>query len=842
LLSLLTGLKIIPGPDSVGIALAFYTLIILPGILLSDLMFGGAKVDFEGITRIFLTGLSCACLFVCIGFIPGVTYSFIAISYVTAIVIALAYRGIATGKEEEERGVDLVGSFSRREDYSAREKKAMLVVFIFLFGICAALFAGNGELGWNTDAPDHISFVRRSLDGGGLLPGDSFHIDGDGATFDPRKGLWHPVVSLWAWLADTPPHVLWTMMPAFLSFFAIVVFWFFAGELSGSIPVKTLSVLFLFLFFRGDGFAWLTKLSYSRNIAQIVFWGTSGFLIRYLRSQKGKDLGIAALAAAAGTAIHISFAPVLGLFLLGLMVYVSILRLGSDWMSRFWKAVPLVSAAVAFPLAVRLINFPDHPNMIHTHMQGMMEIGAGLRMVDPAELIAGMGFPFLFAVLMIPVFPVITSSYRRSRLVWLLFTIPTLLVLVPLTATPLDMAAGYMHYRLIYAAPAMVYLALAVFGAGRGALTGSWKKGGLPGSWKQRTAVHLAGALVFVLFAAVFLKPSAASLPGRLSSTLIDSKNKQIDRGEELAEFLSVIPEGSVVAADPVSSYYISAFTDHYVTVVLDQHCSPADTSAMTRIKRARDIFSPGLPDSLVLERLTAGRADYLFVDALQGNMDDFFGVLSQESGVRSMIRFGSCGFLKEIRTKGTMKLFAIDASIPAILKEYAAEIDTCSGSLDVPACEEIVLEGFDIETTALSPGDTAVIALCWTSTGETEFGLPFYWTVRFETGFSKGSFYRKWYGKQYRRRVERSRGELYRYTVSGRLAGEGRQPDMWKAGEKIRQEIRVRIPAGMADGEYSVGITLERRTYLPNRRITDYFLNEDSYTGFKAGKVTIRK
>ena len=842
LLSLLTGLKVLPGPELAGITLAFYTLLVLPGILLSDLLFGGAKADFEGISRIFLAGSAYACLFVCIGFIPGITYSFIAVAYVSSIIIALAYRGIATVKGEDERGVDLVGSFSRREDYSAREKKAMLIVFILLFGICAALLAGNGQLGVSTDAPDHISFIRRSLGGGGLLPGDSFHIDGDGTTFDPRKGLWHPVVSLWAWLADTEPHILWTMMPAFLSFFAIVVFWFFAGELSGSIPVKALSVLFLFLFFRGDGFAWLTKLSYSRNIAQIIFWGTAGFLIRYMRTQKARDLGLAALTAATGTAIHLSYAPILGVFLLGLMIYVSIPRLGGEWIGRFWKAIPLVSAAVALPLAVRLINFPDLPNMIHTHMQGMMEIGAGLRMTDPVELIKGMGFPFLFAVLMIPLFPLVTSGYRRSRLVWFLFIVPALLVLNPLTATPLDMVAGYMHYRLLYAAPAMVYLALIVFGAGRGALTGSWRAGSREGSWKKRASVHLIGALVFVFFAAVFLRPSAASLPRRMSSALRDGSSGEEKRGEGLADFLSALPPGSVVAADPGSSYYISAFTDHFVTVILDQHCSPADTSAVVKIRRSRDIFSPSFPDSIVKESILAGGAEYLFIDAGPPAVDDFFGVNSQESGVRSLLRAGSYSFLREIRSRGTKRLFAVEPSPSTDSGRALSEADTCSGDLNIPVGEMIVLDGFAIDAASYSQGDTAVITLCWTSTGEVDFGLPFYWTVRLDTDFRKGPFYRKWYGKQYRRRVERKRGEFYRHTVSGRLTGNGRQPDMWKEGEKVRQEIRVRIPYAMADGDYEVKVSVQRWAYVSNRHIRDYFLNEDSYTGYDAGTVTIRK
>jgi hypothetical protein len=841
LLSLLTGLKVMPGPDFAGIALAFYSIIVLPGIIISNTLFGGAKADFEGITRIFLSGISSACVFVLIGFMPGVGYAFIAVAYSSIIIMALAYHGLVPARKEEEKGIDLVGSFSRREDYSAREKKAMIVVFILLFGICAVLLAGNGETGVNTDAPDHISFIRRSLETGEILPGDSFHREGDGTTFDPRKGLWHPVLSLWAWMSDAQPHVLWSMLPAFLAFFAVVVFWFFAGELSGSIPVKALSILFLVLFFRGDGTAWLTKLSYSRNISQIVFWGASGFLIRYLRSQRTSDLAMAAISSFAGTAVHLSFAPVFGTFMFALMLYVSIPGMGGLWQGRFWRSVPLVTAAVALPLAVRLINFPGDPNMIHTHMQGMMEVGAGLRMLDPAELIAGMGLPFIFAFLLIPFYPVISSGYKRSKLVWLLFSVPAVLVLNPLTGTLLDKAAGYMHFRLLYAAPAMVYLAIAIFGAGRGALTGSWKAGEKGPGWKRSAAVRLAGLAVFLIFAAFFLRPYARIFPDRAARAFGGGRSGHALYGENVAGFLSGLPEGSVIAADPVTGYTVSAFTDHFVTVTLDQHCSPADTSAVDRVRRSRDIFSPASPDSAVLHSLLEDGAEYVFLDTGPVRAGDFFGVNSQEPAAHTALRFESYSFLKEIGAEGRMRLYEVDPGArDTIAAERAWTVkDPCIDTIGT-AAGELVLHAFDLDSKTYLHMGRLRAGICWSVPRPLEFGLPLQLTLRFDTDFEKGSFYRTWYGKQYRRRVERRRGELYRYTISGRIAAGGLHPDMWETGEALRQMVEVRIPPGLAPGEYTVGLTVSRRAYLPNRHIRDYFLNEDSFAGQRVGTVRI--
>jgi hypothetical protein len=840
LISLLTGLRVLPGPDTAGMALAFYSLIVLPGILISDIAFGGAKADFEGIARIFLSGVTYACLLVCAGFIPGVSYTFIAVAGASVTVMAMVYHGLVPASKEEEKEIDLVGSFSRREDYSEREKRAMLLVFILLFGICAVLLAGNGETGVSSDAPDHISFIRRSLVSGEILPRDSFYIDGDGTTFDPRKGLWHPVVSLWAWMADASPQDLWTMIPAFTAFFAIVVFWFFAGELSGSIAVKALSLIFLVLFFRGDGTAWLTKLSYSRNISQIFFWGTAGFMIRYLRSSRLRDIAMAALAAFAGTAIHMSFAPVLAVFMLGLMIYVSVPGTGSAWTGRFWKSVPLMSAAVALPLAVRLINFPRAPNMIHTHMQGMMEFGAGLRMIDPAELISSLGLPFVFAALMIPLFPFVTTAYRRSRLVWVLFSVPAVLVLNPLTGTLLERAAGYMHFRLLYAAPAMVYLAMIVFGAGRGALTGSWRVSGKRPGWKRRAAVRLAGAAIFVFFTAVFLRPYADRLPSRVRSAFSGGRGASLEYGERVGGFLSRLPAGTVIASDPVSSYTISAFTDHFVTVILDQHCSPADTTDLDRVEKARDIFSPAVSGADVLEALEAYGATYLFVDSAPPAYRDFFGVNSQESGDRTLERLESYAFLSRVDSSGTMALFKVDASSPGPHdSRFVPAVPACA---DTPAVDagELLVSGVSIDPGSCAAGDTVTVTLCWTAGEKIDFGLPLFWTIRFDTGFEKGPFYRAWYGKHYRRRLERSRGELYRYTVEGRVFSQGMYPDMWVPSEGYGQRIMIRVPEVMGPGDYTVRLKAERKAYIPNRDIRDYFLNDDSLSGITAGSMAV--
>ena len=74
-LSVLTGFRVLPGPDLLGIALAFYALFLLPGYLI-DLNI--VRLDtgvLERGCRIFSLGMLFAAVIVCFGLMPGLGYA-----------------------------------------------------------------------------------------------------------------------------------------------------------------------------------------------------------------------------------------------------------------------------------------------------------------------------------------------------------------------------------------------------------------------------------------------------------------------------------------------------------------------------------------------------------------------------------------------------------------------------------------------------------------------------------------------------------------------------------------------------------------------------------------------
>jgi len=112
--------------------------------------------------------------------------------------------------------------------------------------------------------------------------------------------------------------------------------------------------------------------------------------------------------------------------------------------------------------------------------------------------------------------------------------------------------------------------------------------------------------------------------------------------------------------------------------------------------------------------------------------------------------------------------------------------------------------------------------------------------TFRFDTDYPKGDFYRHWYGKQYRRIVERSRGVFYRYTWRTRLASGVSFPEDWKPGERLMENVEIPLSPWLANGDYTIRIHLHRLPYLPDRTMADYFLDEDSIYGKEVARIRI--
>lgn len=873
-ISLLIGVKVLPGPDLIGTVLAFYVLFILPGLLLERLLFDAGGVSIEAICRIFGMGLVFVSLLVFLGVIPGI--SFMAVSIIGAglnvcfLLIDVWRRSRAA---ENLQRVAVVGLFPR----ASREQPAAagrVLLVVLLFAACFILFYESGALGWNTDALDHLSFIRRSVDGGELFPRDSFYKGGDGSrAFDPRKGLWHPVVSLWTYQADVDPAFLWRLLPSCLVFFALLSFVFFALELLGSGRRVALAVVFLLLFFRGEGIGWLTKMGFSRNMAQVILWTDVALLLRFYRLGGSWRLILAALLALIGTAYHIVFAFLLAVIITGMFLYALVHVSGARWRGRCVKSILILLPAVGIPLVVRATFTLTTFNLIHTHRQGMLVLSDTLAVVDPIEVLSRMGLVFFFAFALSPFIFRIAPDRKRRYLVGLLFLLPALLVFIPWTAVFMERHMGYLYYRLLYAAPVMCLLTLGIIGlaqilvlgripdpgrakrpTGHGSRmrTEGGGRGGSRGS--GRGAVSDRAASVGLAIVKRLVAAAAIALflyfPVRFAlndfavtvETILHERAEPDEKHTALIELLDTeIPDHSVIVSDPHTSYVISAFTDHFVVVILDQHCSPADAVALERLRAVRDIFSPTVALTKCTKWFVAFDADYLLLNTNVDHTPDFFATTVPGQASLAYEKFASCpGSLRERYDNHGFHLFEIvretggEAVDPRCAEALAAALP-CEGlesQVELDTGYGIVLDALHVTGETFSPGDTIRGSICWKTVHRVACELPLEWTIRLDTGYPKGAFYRNWYGKQYRREVERRNVTRYRLTATWRLRSGYSHPDQWRAGDKTRQDFSLVLPERMAPGIYELRFTAHERPYLPNRRISDYLRDEDSMHG----------
>ncbi|HSG27400.1 MAG TPA: hypothetical protein VLA34_02890, partial [Candidatus Krumholzibacterium sp.] len=151
-------------------------------------------------------------------------------------------------------------------------------------------------------------------------------------------------------------------------------------------------------------------------------------------------------------------------------------------------------------------------------------------------------------------------------------------------------------------------------------------------------------------------------------------------------------------------------------------------------------------------------------------------------------------------------------------------------------------LDTFTLGKVELAAGDTIDGSFCWSTQSVSGFGMPLEWVVRLETRYPRGAFFREWFDKQYRRRIERRSGIFYRKTVTGRVMGGSAHPDLWESGRPVRQDFSIPVPAEMAEGDYDVRVLVRRIPYLQNRSMKDYFRNEDSMHGVSVTSVRIRR
>jgi hypothetical protein len=111
---------------------------------------------------------------------------------------------------------------------------------------------------------------------------------------------------------------------------------------------------------------------------------------------------------------------------------------------------------------------------------------------------------------------------------------------------------------------------------------------------------------------------------------------------------------------------------------------------------------------------------------------------------------------------------------------------------------------------------------------------------VRFDRDLPAGWAPPAFVGKPVRKLLERLRHERYRFRADHLPAGGEYGVDLWKAGEVVRDSFALEVPADAAEGTYRVEVLLLREPHYANLRLSDWFLEQDFYSGVPAGRLVV--
>ncbi|MFH1144947.1 MAG: hypothetical protein V1774_10430, partial [Candidatus Eisenbacteria bacterium] len=578
-------LEVLPGfgPGALRVVGAFVLFLILPGWLVHLHILPSARIHpAERIVRAFVLSLALGSVLgmaawflgggAARGPVPGAgaptppilgrlgaviwgEAAWLLIGALLLIVRRACGHGGAMGAGEQPAREGAVRSARR---FAPSGGLLMLLVLVVLIGILG--FRAGGIFGFESDAPDHLSCIREMVEGDRILPRTTFHIDGDGAAVDSRKGFYHVMAAAIARAAGVDPLVLWNLLPALLMPLALLVFYTFARRLLTS-EVAVLCATALALICFGDASSGIfLRVNYGSQMGTLLAWAALAMALGAMRAGDGRGgpgpsiewsaperrvergrLMVAGLAAFAAAGVHL-FAAVHLLFAWGVFVAALLLLRGPRHPSFVRAAViwAALFAGCVLPVVWRMAFTLATPNPLHTHRQGMLGLGGDFSLVASRLWWRYVG-PFGLAAIALSPF-----LWRRARTddaalyLAALSAAPVLVVANPLVVPLVEPVLGYLVDRLLYAIPFPIVLACIGYRL-------------FAGLTERRTRRRSAAVLAFALLMVGLLIPRLAAFAHSHSPRAAAARHERsilawkdlLDRMED------TIDPRSVVLSDP---------------------------------------------------------------------------------------------------------------------------------------------------------------------------------------------------------------------------------------------------------------------------------------------------
>ena len=813
-----------------------FSLVVLPGYIAASILFPRAKFYYKllfslvlGTTQIFVL------LVIFSVFNMDIFYVSILVPVLCLILVFYKYRGSFGGFD-----------IPRNQPLS----RVVVIIMLIVTAVVTILTLGIGDaFFYMSDTQDHIAYIRAVARSHEVFPGQFMYKDGGLLTRDIRKGLLHSVWGTANLLTSRPDvHTIWPIISWTGSLFLLLAIFCLGVQLFNDQNIAILGVILYVLFFQmGLAGPHLITVAYGFHFGKIYLYTFIIFAPLYIRTPQKIFLLMAAAASLGAVGTHISYLLIIPFFVL-IMIIMELFRgRGEDRNRLLTRTIPWLAGTVfAINLPYLLIRyFRDfHPaNEIHTHVHGMLFFTDDLAVLNPFLFFQADGI--LMAVSLVAVFLLWKRSGEDSNLRLMLALTAGFYILVfnPLWVPFIMEKITYLIVRFSVAVPTMLISACLVHTL--------WSKMRGRADYPSKGTAIAGCVIVTVLFLPYLITNFTDFAYGGAHRERVDRTSAR-----NLSDLYDVlndrIPEGSVIASDPITSYCLLAFTDNFVVCTYDQHSTPNDSTALDRIKAVRDIYLPFTSCGDIAGILDDFEAEYIVINGrLPRRVRSEYWKPDRENAAAAASRLLNCPeSFESVYSNDSVHMFRYlgrpddtsedffkqTATLPAFIKgdfsgDYADLVES--------GVDNIFFSGWGKKNDSIARGDTLELYVEWVAESEKEFG-SYVMYIRFDTDFEKGSLFNPGYGKIYRKTVERIKGERYRFRID-KLPFEGiYPPDKWPTGKVLIEHFRVPIPKNIDAGTYTISIKLDRAPHVSNLRMKDLLRDDDFYDGPDLMKVTI--
>jgi len=828
----------------------FIYLIMVPGLLLSSRIVPAAV----GLLRllaalVFGTALSFAALLI-------ITLARLDVTTIRFIIPAAVVL-LAVWPQARTAGEKRIEGYGRAEmdpggplfepGATGRENRAGIVILLLLMaGVLFLVFSGGDPVLFTGDSPDHIAWLSAISRTHEAFPDRFYYSDGGIMTHDIRKGMMHTLLgSINALTGSADAWPIWPVVSAIGALSMMLALYCAGLALFGSQATGIVALFLFILVYRGGlGEYHLASMGTGYLLGRVYYIAALMTVPALLRSGDRRLLVFLSAASIAATGAHIAHFVVIAFMcaVVFILLFTAKRRGSRSFTPLSWILIPAASvAAVNLPyLLIRYFRDYAPANPLHTHTQGVMYITERLFVLNPVVFMQETGYTGLLAL---SALFILWRAAKRDDSLRLLFSLQIayyILVFTPILFPFLHDKLSYLLIRMEFVVPSIIVSAFLI--------TALWN--GLRGTRKNIGRYALtAGSVAVFLFAvlpAINSIRNFAYSPHEYGQIRAQSALGLSDLYNHINKNIA---DGSVILSDPVTSFSLPAFTAQYVVCPYDQHSTPNDSTAIERLKDCRSVFSPLATPLLVARTMEKYGADYILVNGrLPGSIRTMYW-LPGRNECRALVSMleSAPGVFDKVFETDTVALFRYDREMAHAFSLAAPPRPFFGNELspeELAGAREsgekgIVISRFETRNSVVKRGETFEAVIHWALNEPVYFG-SYMAHIRFDTDFPRTAFYWQWYGKIYRKVLEKIKGTRYRFRADSQPLGGILPPDTWPLATDVADSVIISVPHDAAPGLYTISVRMSKITQYPNYRAADILTDEDFFSGTIVGRLIV--